>query len=89
MIALSFENIIVFIFYFPASSPALDKEWGNSLVELKISDKGIFVKNFLSFSMANGHFDPIDLGVRNFTWFLIQQTRREAGKNPEPGVADW
>ena len=61
MIAFGFENIIVFIFHFPTSSSSPDNKRDRSPVEWKISDKSVFINDFLSFGMSNRDFRPVDI----------------------------
>jgi hypothetical protein len=73
MIALSLENIVVFIFRFPTTSTRANHR-GNSLgCQFMASDEGILVKHFSIRLTGKGYFAPIDsqggLGISQWLHF--------------------
>ena len=60
MIAFGFENVVVFIFNFPASVPGIDNRDNRLLRELMIGHKGVVVELFACFAMGDGDLAPID-----------------------------
>lgn len=60
MIAFGLEDIVVFIFDFPACASVARNRFDGCLPCFKICDKGIFVNEFPRLFMSDGQLHPVD-----------------------------
>lgn len=61
MVAIIFEDVVVFVFDLPTGAAGLEDGFQGLVVDEVIGNKGVVIEYLLGLGMGDGHFTPVEV----------------------------